>query len=576
MLLPWYHLNGLLLICSSFFLFMHGDEQHHHDIAHAQTRKIFGTITSGTNLPTSSIDSIEELIYQLMTTSPLQQYNAARFAFMKLQQEQKKLTTTIKKLKQADKIVSLDQWHEDLVRTVQLNHLQRVLQELHKQLSLKEKARITSDTFLRNKGQSNQLGDLLVHYYTIERTAILSDYQKSLNFFAAQNRTPLPRLMQAWHTPYNQQRLLQEIRLLNPRIAVQFASLLVDIGMQIALTSGESYTEKLFAEDDQKQYKILMDQQTALQRRFQAFQADSIQKTTDNITKQGQIFSKKFDEINQQRGVAQQELSKEIDYLMRSINLDLPETHYVTAPITYDNYFGASKMIVMPDMAPWYNIFQTNWLFDTKTKSFIQQDLVPFGSSFEATQQSIFTEYITGKASYTIEAEITIIDCMYPFFAGIMFNKARWLSGSEERMHQYRLAGLYGTSDKNIILTFAQTTSKKHADNSPAITIPLNLISDATTRTTLFTLPPEETKNIGENPLTFSITIQNSLNSITITLFKKIGTKKTQLSSRTIDNLNLQESRLLFWYHGIGFMSPGCQAMFTIIQPNNVLQQRGA
>ena len=63
--------------------------------------------------------------------------------------------------------------------------------------------------------------------------------------------------------------------------------------------------------------------------------------------------------------------------------------------------------------------------------SFVQQEIVPFESTWQAAQTTIFTEYITSEKEYTIEAEITLVDCTYPFFAGIVFNKARWVSGSE-------------------------------------------------------------------------------------------------------------------------------------------------
>ena len=81
----------------------------------------------------------------------------------------------------------------------------------------------------------------------------------------------------------------------------------------------------------------------------------------------------------------------------------------------------------------------------------------------DPSQSSIFTEYISNAPSYDIEVECTLYNCKYPFFVGIMFNRARWIAADPERIWQYRLVGLYGkqsspndTTSQTIELGFAQ------------------------------------------------------------------------------------------------------------------------
>jgi hypothetical protein len=553
--------------------YIHTSEQHHHDVAHGITRKIFGPTT--VDFSTSDLDFVEELIYQLTTASTLQQYEAASIALMILEKQHKKLDQKITRLQKEQQFVSLTQWHEHFAQQVQRNHLQTTIKKLEHLLSWKEKARALYDKLTYKMGHMTpitNLGSFIADYFALERKVILSDYNKALAFFAAQYISPLPALMNAWHNQPERQRIIQEARLINPPVVVQIAGLFVDIGMQIALTSGESYTEQLFGEDDQKEYKALMDQQTAIQRNFQSFQATLAQKTNDTVTQQSKAFTQKFEALNKQREFSQQRLIQEINYLSKSVDFSVPKTRYLSAPITYDQYFGASPMNMLPGIAPWYNVFQNSWLFDKTSMKFIQQSIIPFGSVYEAAQNSIFTEYITGKKKYVIEAEISIIDVTYPFFAGIIFNKARWLSGSEERMQQYRLVGLYGSIDKTIVLTFAQTNIQPATDGSPTITTPLAQISNAQTRPLLYKLSQEDIGELSKNPLTLILQIETSLLRVGIILFKKEGDQKKQLASTTIENLDPSQSRSLFWYHGIGCMSPGCQALFTILQPIDIMQ----
>ena len=110
-------------------------------------------------------------------------------------------------------------------------------------------------------------------------------------------------------------------------------------------------------------------------------------------------------------------------------------------------------------------------------------------------------------------------------------------------------------------------------DGSPTITTPLSQIYDAQTRQQLYTLPAEDIKVIGKNPLTFIITIQTSVSTINVSLFKKIGDQKTKLTQTTINSPDQQQNRALYWYHGLGFMSPGCQAIFKMIQPLYHMQE---
>jgi len=386
----------------------------------------------------------------------------------------------------------------------------------------------------------------------------------------------------------------------DPSTLVYVQNFIIDLLLNMVVTSGQQYASMLFNQQEQQEDAQLNQKIKDLQTQFKATQSSLAQQTEQTLKTIESEFSSQLDTIQKTTTAAQQEFLKEVQYVQRLVNLNVPSQQFLTdftSRTSLDVLFGSSTMLTPNNGTTWYNIFgrsyptQQDWEFDPDLQAFAQRG--PLGAqpssvinnlsqqwlddqskvnSAVAEFNQIFTEYYTTQSSYTIKIQVTLINCSYPFFAGILFNKARWLSGSPDRMYSYRLVGLYGTkSGKTPRIGFygGQTIST----NVGGLTIPTTTLNAITTGTNLplYTLPSTVTSLVGKDPVTFIITlaVQESTVTAVLDLVNSDNSTKTLFSS-PLAELDSQESQLLFWYHGIGFMAPGCQALFKIIQPTEL------
>ena len=274
--------------------------------------------------------------------------------------------------------------------------------------------------------------------------------------------------------------------------------------------------------------------------------------------------------ISQQFGISSQDLQLALLYLAKSVSLSMPKQLFLVDYILLDQMFEHSLMITPKAPHNWYNIFQIgDWEFNENTNSFMQQSLVGFYSQEApdnpeySQNNSIFTEYITDNNKYELQVECTIHRVTYPFFVGILFNRARWISGDPERLRQFRLLGLYGSTTNNtstINLHYAENMVQGTGQNMQMLS-PMKQILSSDNQV-LQSFDATVVNQLAQNnsiTFVFSITIQPS--RIGYRVWKQGDQQPTSYS--TIDHLN----PLFFLYGGIGFMSAGARAEFKILQP---------
>lgn len=367
--------------------------------------------------------------------------------------------------------------------------------------------------------------------------------------------------------------------------------LILDLLLNVVVISGEQFAQDLFSQQDKEEEALLTARIKKVQEAFQATSTKMRQQTDVALKSLGHNFVAQIGAIQKELEYAQERFLQEVTYVQRLINLSVPPQRFIVNGIQAGRFFKASTMLTPSTSYPWHNVYQIDgdWTFDKNTGSFIQRGALGSQSGFilnalanpqlwrsqtgpssaYAEQNHIFTEYFTQKSVYQIQVEMTLINCAYPFFAGIVFNKARWLSGSLERMNTYRLVGLYGANASQVGLYLGQTTIPASTAGIPFSVTPLNQIISGT-MPALHSLLPAEVEGLSRDPLVFRFTLGVQESFVTLTLEKKTDTGWKQLFVSSITNLQPAESKLLFWYHGIGFMAPGCQAAFKIIQPEEL------
>lgn len=241
--------------------------------------------------------------------------------------------------------------------------------------------------------------------------------------------------------------------------------------------------------------------------------------------------------------------------------------------------------VVLPSALPfvgsWHNVWRVgNWEYIANNKAFYQLTLVPLkmptsknnpSIADQALNNMVFTEYYPKSSgivpAYTISVDINITQVTYPFFIGVVFNNARWISGIQNRSRQQRYAGFYGAPDKTIYLIVeeslisSQDQIKAGAPSmqSPFYVITNNSISSLATQ--LVSANTVEAPFSGQYNL--SINTQPTEASITLT-------NKTT-STPVVTTLNATNLNGNFYnFHGVGLVSAGACASFIIQQPTSI------
>lgn len=280
----------------------------------------------------------------------------------------------------------------------------------------------------------------------------------------------------------------------------------------------------------------------------------------------------------------------------------ISSTGTVSAPSTLLTIPKSFPTNPMPH--PWYNPFriygQGNWVFDGPTNSFYQYKAAPSSSKEYPTGgdpemalfNSIFTTYIPpiikndkDIPTYEIQVEIELYNAVYPFFAGLMFNSGRWISGVVDLMYQHRLFGLYGDTDKKIQVCAGETVYTQQTNQLQTFDAiwPLKQImlgsafqkaSSALSATGAIIKNPLYPTTSTKNPVTlemgktYILTVVTQPTNMMLTLEEKGTTGNTTIfGPYTIANRN----PFVFIYHNIGFISSGCSARFSLLKPEQLV-----
>lgn len=326
------------------------------------------------------------------------------------------------------------------------------------------------------------------------------------------------------------------------------------------------------SQDDADAFNKLAAQQKQITNDYNNFLSDYNQKQVDKNKDIVAGFLASQQLIVTQRNTITSSLQKQLARLYESISINMPKQVFLIDPITLDQLFEHSVMLTPASSYNWYNVFQYgDWEYNPAKDSFIQNEMVQFypqsdPSNPEYSQNnSIFCEYVTGEKSYDINVQCTLYQVSFPFFVGIMFNKARWISGDPERLRQCRLFGLYGSSDGNntISLYLSENVTQGTGANLQ-MSSPMKQITSSAIQP-LLQLP--------------DTTTQDLVKGKSVTFNFNIKTEPTKVSYKIWDNSQRkpggfkyasQLNPLLFLYGGIGFIASGCRAEFNITNPKKL------
>lgn len=365
--------------------------------------------------------------------------------------------------------------------------------------------------------------------------------------------------------------------------------MLRDMGVMVGAQVGASVANQTVNEQFNDMLQALSSSQTNLNISIQVFQHGVLAAQSAQIKSSYNFFKQAQTNISNLLAQQQVDLQQMATYIQSAISRQQPQAEYVTSPATYDQFFTLGTMFT-PQGPIWKNPFPVgNWEYDQATDSFWQMSYAELNTAGDlsnpsalntgnAPNNSIFTEWITRQPSYQIECEITLYATSDPtaktqnaFFVGLIFNKARWISGDEMRLQKYRLFGIYGASNKTVQLCYAEampqtTTQAKTKDSStpPTYLYPFEQIvsganiSKTSVDSTLFS-------NLTTQPVTFRLKIINSPNQIQYKFWPTSTPEPNKFITVSCKNPDL------YLYHGIGFMAPGAIAQFKLIQPTSLL-----
>ncbi len=565
--------------------------QTHSYAAESQPRTIVSTIFKAELTNQSQAKRLENIIENIMNANSQTTAQAIPLALKKLNQELLALDKKINDKHAQESTVDRKLFYQKFILESTIEYLSRLSTAMPEQRSFLDRFwQSAKDLIGRSDPHAEKIANDILEFNTYIVDNYLLDYDKLLLFFAGMKKAPLPQVINFWSDPAQQLKLQKRAATLRTNIKTQWIEEIAMVALQSLLLGGEGMYKQWLDEQAQQEFLALQkkinnasDDLNTFLKKLADKQKNEIVPAILNSFKTGQK------NISDQYGIINQNQSKELNYLFQSINLDSPVQHYLMFPIIpWDQYFENGIMLTPNNGHPWYNIFQVNygnlgWIFDPVANSFIQTGLVFFGTPFwtnkdnsgsDPSQNAIFTEYISSQNSYEIEIDMNLINCSYPFFAGVMFNRARWISADPERIWQYRLLGLYGNQTdpkdpktRSIVLGFGQQiiqfdTDPTTGQKTETILSPLQL---ATTQAPLFTLPTVDIDTLDKEPILYTLKITTAPTQVQLTLSKKdVHGAATQLYSTTLANLD----NYLAIFHGIGFMSPGCQTEFKIIKPD--------
>jgi hypothetical protein len=587
--------------------------------------------------------TIQALLLLLEHAQSYQREGAIKKIIETLQQRLEELEDQKKKIVEQKTIIPRELYHTEFIHRIRLEHFKRLQEQ---QATVMPWYGVFSEYFrttwerMRSwwyeepyTSTEEQIAYLTDAYFIAEEKEILDNYKTVLDFFVLKQKMDLPQFLDVWGNPSIQQQLLLRTQRLALLPRIQMASFLekaAQFGNTMLVQGAAFNAGSLALEETNKAFYKNMDtlntQMTILSKDLETFNTQLQKDRTESFSTLINQFTQKVTDIDKEQEATVNRFKNELIYMDRSIS-DFSETSKflssITAGLLFDQLFEAAPMHTPGNRLIWYNpTWQLahypedpmangqilgDWEFDANTQSFWQQRLVPMPITLwqDATKgldpsfNSIFTEYIPPKISaYDIALRLQLVACSWPFFAGIMFNKARWISGDPEGLTKYRLFGIYGTqtikddpTTRSLSLCFAQQKIEVIKDQTTGkitekIISPLEQIMTGKAQV-LFTFDQNNTtaqdsQHLSKNPQTYVITIQTLLDSINYTFSKQTedpNQSTVEITNGRIDSLmlslqnpdnNKSSSYTLFNYHGIGFMAPGCIAEFKITKPESL------
>lgn len=413
----------------------------------------------------------------------------------------------------------------------------------------------------------------LCNYFVLEQAEILDNQKKSYIFLQVQKSFHLPRLMSFWATQAGAKALDRYTDSSTDTVVVQ--GMMTDMAILIGTEMGAEFANEQIASQQEDLANILTQQSKTIQANIQSFQSQAQASQVASLQKQITNFSNKSTEIQNKTQGAIDQSSVELNYLYQNISLNKPLQQYLSSPVVFDQIFTQGDMLT-PEGYVWKNPFSVgDWQYAKDDDSFYQcqnspimsKDSTGVLSSTRAENNSIFVEYQSTESSYSISGVITIYQIEFPFFIGIIFNKARWISGNYEGLRKARMVGVYGKSENDIGLYFAEQytmTDEQLASSksSEPIQQPLaQILSGAVDKKISFAVDPFN--NLKKESVILNFEITTTPKKVTFAFWNDKNSKK----EITVDALNSQ----MFLYHGIGFICPGAIAQFKLNNPKNIL-----
>lgn len=364
--------------------------------------------------------------------------------------------------------------------------------------------------------------------------------------------------------------------------------------IQMEAMQASSIVQFWYEQDNEKEYQEWQKTQANLASLNTRFTALMTVQQHQNLTVANQSFLKNCKQLSldkfQQQGIAI--FSQK--WIEQAIFSSPPSSYFIdqATAISNNNFpaidsdykFQLSTMITPETLATptfnstaagaWRNIYRTgNWQFLPSQNAFYQLALAPINGSTtaaranQALSNSIFKEYVPKQQlSYPVAASCTLYTYQFPFFVGLLFNKGRWISGIPDREQQTRFAGLYGTADKKIYFVCQESknsSAQEITQGAPSTQSPFyRILSDSQTYeiASNAVTPPILPATFTINTLSYDMTHPTLANTVTAQL--QFANSKTPYSiSNNLFSVNngLQ--------HGIGFVSAGCIATFTLQGP---------
>ena len=587
-------LSTTLLFCTTAKSETENITQKAHHIAHY----VYGENAANVNL--QHIVGLENLIKNIFEASDYQLYKASALVHSKLRANLEKITGKIGPVHPDEKIKTAEQFLAFVLEN-QTEHFETFSNKTLESMPfyrLAMGAGLYTFDWLKGKCRKllklkhsattvEKLAKQIYEYLQYQSEAILSNHDRLTSFLIAQKDVPLPQILTMWTNAEAQQKLIDYTIKHRSGAEVQglFIDMAMEMGEQMLIMQGGSFAGQMENQEQENKLKAINKQESALQHKFSAYQEKLQNNQSTALKGIANQYGDEVKTIQKQYTGSIGDFKNWAMYLERSVDLYIPQPMFMASPIQYDQIFSNSKMMTPYDDA-WYNTNQFgDWEYDANSECFMQRSAHPFENPTSAPNNSIFTEYITGQQSYEIELGFMLIGGDLPFFVGVMFNKARWISGDPERLRQYRLVGLYGydasttkqatkasaktktqaasTPKETVSLCYAEQIILDQGKSTEKIITPLEQIVKDPSATALYSLSEAEIQALKSGPASYNLQITNSPKDVLVKLWaqgEKEPKQAISVTQRTKKSLNQD----LFIYNGFGFMSPGYVSMFSL------------